>query len=361
MHLGQYLLWILTINPNQIMNNKIRIIFSSSDPLRLDKHLAELRLQELYSRSFIESLIAEDRILVNGIPVKKSYLLQDADEIVISLPEPPAVDMQPENIPLEIIYEDHDLAVINKAAGMIVHPGHGNPNGTLVNAILFRFGEQLSSGRHPSRPGIVHRLDRGTSGLIIVAKNDATQAALNDMFARREIKKTYLAITTGIPDPPEGRIECFIARSLSNPRQMCVAEDGKWSLSFYKTIKYYHYFALVKVQLETGRMHQIRVQFAHQHMPILGDLLYNNRRYVHSLMPQNMKRKATELLTSHLLRQALHAWRLQFRHPVSGKQLDLFAPLPEDFIYTLNWLERDFAIDTDSHPYKLILEENLQW
>jgi len=343
------------------MRNKIRIVFAGSAPIRLDKHLADLRLQELYSRSFIEGLIAEDHILINGIPVKKSYLLQAGDEIIISLPEPPPIEMQPENIPLDVVYEDRDLAVINKAAGMIVHPGHGNPDGTLVNAILFRFGDELSGGRHPSRPGIVHRLDRGTSGLIIIAKNDRAQAALNDMFAHRKIDKTYLAITSGIPNPPEGKIECHIARSLSNPRQMCVANDGKWALSYYKTIQYFHYFALVKVRIETGRMHQIRVQFAHQNMPILGDLLYNTRRHVHSLMPQNMKKKATELLTNHLLRQALHAWRLQFKHPFSGKELDLFAPLPQDIIYTLDWLHRDFAIDTDSRPYNLILEENLQW
>lgn len=352
---------ISAIKLREPMKNKIKIVYNGSDPVRLDKHLAELRLQELYSRTFIENLIGEDRILVNSIPVKKSYLLQDADEIIVSLPEEPPIQMQPQNIPLDVVYEDHDLAVINKAAGMIVHPGHGNPDGTLVNAILYRFPDGLSGGRHPSRPGIVHRLDRGTSGLIIIAKNDRTQAALNDMFARREVKKTYLAITSGIPDPGEGKLECHIARSLNNPRQMCVAEEGKWALSYYKTIKYYHYFALVKVKLETGRMHQIRVQFAHYHMPILGDLLYNTRHYVHSLMPQNMKRKATELLTTHLLRQALHSWHLEFEHPISGKELSLFAPLPEDIIYTLDWLERDFAIDTDSRPYKLSLEENVKW
>lgn len=343
------------------MKNKIRILYASIEPARLDKHLADLRLQELYSRSFVERLIEEDRILVNSIPVKKSYPLQDGDEILISLPEAAPIEMQPEDIPLDVVYEDSELAVINKAAGMIVHPGHGNPDGTLVNAILHRFGTELSSGRHPNRPGIVHRLDRGTSGLIIIAKNDRTQAALNKIFAQREINKTYLAITAGIPEPAEGKIECNIARSLSNPRQMCVAKEGKHSLSYYKTIQYFHYFALVKVRLETGRMHQIRVQFAHQNMPILGDLLYNTRRYVHSLMPQNMKKKATELLTTHLLRQALHAWRLQFRHPITGQELDLFAPLPQDLIYTLNWLERDFAIDTDSQSYNLILEENRQW
>lgn len=340
---------------------RIRIIYEGEDPVRLDKHLANLRLQELHSRSFIESLIAEDRILVNNIPVKKSYPLEKGDEISLKLPEPPDYEMKAEDIPLEVVYEDDHLAVINKAAGMIVHPGHGNPDGTLVNAILHRFAGQLSSGRDPNRPGIVHRLDRGTSGLIIIAKTDLAQVELNHMFARRQIHKTYLAITTGVPDPPEGTIECHIARSLNNPRQMCVAESGKWSLSHYKTIKYYHYFALVKVKLETGRMHQIRVQFAHKHMPIVGDLLYNTRRQVHALIPQNMKRKATELLATHLLRQALHSWRLEFEHPITGQWLDILAPLPEDLIYTLDWLDKYFAIDTDDKPYNVNLEENLKW
>ncbi|MCB5277718.1 MAG: RluA family pseudouridine synthase [Candidatus Cloacimonadaceae bacterium] len=340
---------------------KIRIVYEGDDTIRLDKHLANLRLQELHSRSFIESLISEDRILVNNIPVKKSYLLAKNDEISLKLPEPPDYDMKPEDIPLEVVYEDEHLAVINKAAGMIVHPGHGNPDGTLVNAILYRFGSNLSSGRDANRPGIVHRLDRGTSGLIIIAKTDRAQTELNHMFARRQIHKTYLAITSGIPDPPEGSIECHIGRSLSNPRQMCVTTAGKWSLSHYKTIKYYHYFALVKVKLETGRMHQIRVQFAHRHVPLLGDLLYNTRRQVHSLMPQNMKRKATDLLANHLMRQALHSWRLEFVHPITEENLDIFAPLPEDFLYTLNWLDKYFSIDTDSKPYNMIFEENKQW
>nr|MDK2850713.1 rRNA synthase [Candidatus Cloacimonadota bacterium] len=344
-----------------MQKNNIRIIFDSDEAIRLDKHLANLRLQELVSRSFIESLIAEDKVLVNNIPVKKSFLLSKGDKIEIFLPEPPDFHMQAEDIPLDVVYEDDDLAVINKAAGMIVHPGHGNPNGTMVNAILHRFAGNLSSGRDPNRPGIVHRLDRGTSGLIIIAKTDQAQVELNHMFARREIEKTYLAISCGIPDPSEDTIRTHIGRSLNNPRQMCVADDGKLAISHYKVIKYYHYFALVKVKLETGRMHQIRVHFAHRHFPILGDLLYNSRQQVHALLPQNMKRKATELLTTHLQRQALHAWRLKFVQPITAKLIDLEAPLPDDMIYTLDWLEKYFAIDTDQHPYNIILEENKQW
>lgn len=340
---------------------RIRIIYDKDEPIRLDKHLANLRLQELHSRSFIESLISEDRILVNNVPVKKSYPLEKGDEISLKLPEPPDYEMKAEDIPLEVLYEDEHLAIINKEAGMIVHPGHGNPDGTLVNAILYRFGNNLSTGRDPNRPGIVHRLDRGTSGLIVIAKTDQAQVELNHMFARREIHKTYLAITTGIPDPPGDTIECSIGRSLNNPRQMCVTDNGKWAISHYKTIHYYHYFALVKVKLETGRMHQIRVQFAHRHIPILGDLLYNTRRQVHALLPQNMKRKATELLGNHLHRQALHSWRLQFIHPITDQPIDIYAPLPQDIIYTLDWLEKYFAIDTQSHTYNMILEEQTTW
>jgi 23S rRNA pseudouridine1911/1915/1917 synthase len=311
-----------------VKTQRIRIIYDKDEPIRLDKHLANLRLQELHSRSFIESLISEDRILVNNVPVKKSYPLEKGDEISLKLPEPPDYEMKAEDIPLEVLYEDEHLAIINKEAGMIVHPGHGNPDGTLVNAILYRFGNNLSTGRDPNRPGIVHRLDRGTSGLIVIAKTDQAQVELNHMFARREIHKTYLAITTGIPNPPDDTIECSIGRSLNNPRQMCVTENGKLAISHYKTIHYYHYFALVKVKLETGRMHQIRVQFAHRHTPILGDLLYNTRRQVHALLPQNMKRKATELLANHLHRQALHSWRLQFIHPITDQPIDIYAPLP---------------------------------
>ncbi len=343
------------------MPKKIRAIYEHETGDRLDKYLVQLKIQELYSRSFIESLIDQDKILVNLLPVKKSYQLEAGDEISISLPDLPPQEVVPQEIPLDVVYEDDDLAVINKAAGMIVHPGFGNADQTLVNAIVYRWGVGLSSGREPNRPGIVHRLDRGTSGLMIIAKNDPTQSALNDMFARREVHKTYLAVTSGIPDPPEDSIESNLARSLSNPRKMCSASEGRPSLTHYKVIHYYHFFSLVKVKLETGRTHQIRVHFADRNVPLLGDLLYNTRRQVHALVPQNLKRKVTELLTTHLLRQALHSWRLQFTHPMTGLQLDIKAPLPPDIIYTLDWLDRHFAIDTGGLNVESLLAENNEW
>ncbi len=343
------------------MRNRIKVVYDREGSDRLDRYLVDLRVQELYSRSFIEKLVEEDRVLVNKIPVKKSYLLSKGDEVDVTLPEMQPSEVVPQNIPLDVVYEDADLAVINKPAGMIVHPGYGASDQTLVNAIVFRWREELSSGREANRPGIVHRLDRGTSGLMIIAKNDPAQSALNDMFARRQIKKTYLAVTCGVPDQNEGAIEKPIGRSLSNPRKMCVTEEGRWALTNYKVIKHYHCFALCKVSLETGRMHQIRVHFANVNLPLLGDLLYNSRRQVHAIVPENMKRKVTELLTTHLLRQALHAWRLQFVQPLSGKALDIKANPPQDINYALAWLEKYFGVDNDERDLDCLLSENEDW
>ncbi|MEN6445011.1 MAG: RluA family pseudouridine synthase [Candidatus Cloacimonas sp.] len=341
------------------MKDKIRVIYSGQETLRLDKYLVDLKIQELYSRSFIEHLIEEDKILVNLTPVKKSYILKNGDEVTINLPEPEPRDLKPQNIPLNVVYEDEHLAIINKEAGMIVHPGFGNPEGTLVNAILHRFADNLSSGKESNRPGIVHRLDRGTSGLIIIAKNDLTQSRLSDMFAHHKIKKTYLAITTGVPDPLEGDIKTFLARNNKDPRLICVAKEGRYAFTHYEALKIWHYFALVKINPTTGRMHQIRVHFAYIHNPLLGDLLYNNRHYVQSMVPQNMKKKVTELLVNHLHRQALHSWQLEFEHPVSKIPINVTAPLPEDLKYTLTWLNNYFSIDTDTQNLNLLLKEEI--
>lgn len=342
------------------MRQKIKIKFEAPSPQRLDKYLSELRIQELYSRSFIEKLIDEDRILVNLFPIKKSYLLQNGDEVDINLPEPEPREIVPQDIPLDVVYEDDDLAVINKEPGLIVHPGFGNPDRTLVNAIVYRWGTDLSSGRAADRPGIVHRLDSGTSGLMIIAKNDLAQSRLNDMFALRQVEKTYLAISCGVPEPAVGTIETNIARSLTNPRKMCVASEGRLAVTHYQILHWFHYFALHRIKLETGRMHQIRVHFAHLGYPLLGDLLYNTRAQVHAIVPQNMKRRVTELLTTHLRRQALHAWRLRFVHPLSGKALDVKAPLPEDLVYTLNWLDANFAIDKQGLDLEAILNNDFE-
>lgn len=336
------------------MTDNIHLMFDSDNCQRIDKFLVDLKIQELYSRTFIEKLIADDLIIVNETPVKKSYLLKKGDNVFVHLPPLPPNEVIPQDLPLNIIYEDEDLLIINKESGMIVHPGFGNPDNTLVNAIVFRYGDKLVNGRELNRPGIVHRLDRGTTGLLLVAKNDATQSILSDMFAKRKVKKTYLAITTGVPEPAEGKIETYISRSISNPRKMIVSKTGRWSLTYYKVLHYYHFFSLCEVTLETGRMHQIRVHMADRNYPILGDLLYNTLKYVQSNVPDNMKRKVYDLLTNHLRRQALHAWKLQFEHPYTKETLNFVAPLPDDIIYTLDWLEQYFAIDNDRYEKKML-------
>lgn len=336
------------------MNDKLCIIYESESFLRLDKFLIQQDIPELYSRSFIEKLISDNQITVNNVHVKKSYLLQQGDEIRINVPEPPPTDIVPQDIPIDIVYEDKYLAVINKPAGLIVHPGFGNPDNTLVNAIVFHYGDQLPSGQALYRPGIVHRLDKGTSGLMLIAKDDKTLTKLSDMFAQRKVKKTYLAITTGLPESEEGKIETYLSRSNSNPRKMSISNEGKLAITHYKVVQYYHYFALLEINLETGRMHQIRVHFASMNIPLLGDIVYNSPKNTQNMVPENMKKKVIDLLTNHLKRQALHAWKLEFNHPITKEVLAFTSPIPADLRYSLDWLEQHFTIDNVRYDKKLI-------
>lgn len=339
------------------MGDILKIICSSDKFCRLDKYIVDLDIKELYSRTYIDNLIKDSLITVNGIPAKKSLLIRSGDVLQISLPEPSPIDVTPQYIPLDVIFEDEYLAVVNKPADLVVHPGHGNPDNTLVNAIVYKYGDKLLTKTIGKRPGIVHRLDKGTSGLIIIAKDEVTQSKLADMFAGRKVKKTYLAITTGVPEPPEDTISTNISRSSAHPRKMAVCNSGRLAITHYKVICFYHFFAVLQIGLETGRMHQIRVQFEHRNYPILGDSLYNSLKCIHSAVPDNMKKKVTELLTNHLKRQALHSWKLEFIHPLTDQSLSLIAPLPDDLVYTLNWLDKYFAIDNVSYREKLLISE----
>jgi len=335
------------------MSQKLCLTFDKDVFIRLDKFLAEADIPQLYSRTFIERLIADKLVLVNNQAARKSLLLKNGDEITVQLPDPSPVEIIPQDIPLSIIFEDEFLAVINKPAGLVVHPGFGNPDNTLVNAIVHRYGETLKDSKNLSRPGIVHRLDKGTSGLMLIAKDDKTQSQLSHLFSQRQVKKTYLAIATGIPNPPEDTVETLIARSVSNPLKMSVANTGRRAVTHFKVIHYFLCFALLEVVLETGRMHQIRVHLAHRHNPVLGDTLYNSIKNVQNFVPENLKKKAADLLSNHLKRQALHAWKLEFIHPCTGQELSFTAPLPQDFLYTLDWLQQYFAIDNESYDNKL--------
>lgn len=323
----------------------MRIIYQEEKSYRIDKYLIGLRKDELYSRSFIERLIKDGNITVNQEKIKKSYLLHSGDEIDITIPQKPDLEMTPQNIPLDIVWQDKYLAVVNKQAGIAVHPGAGNRDGTIVNALMYHLKGQLSSAHDCMRPGIVHRLDKDTTGLLVVAKDDKTHSLLSQQFQNRQIKKYYKAITVGIPRTAEGTIETYIERSLKDRTKMTIANSGRIAITHYKIEKYFDFFSLVDIQLETGRTHQIRVHFSHINCPILGDNTYSTLKRTLSIVPFHYQKKVKYLLANHLKRQALHACRLEFTHPITGKEIKVEAPLPEDMEYTLNWLKENFVTE----------------
>jgi len=323
----------------------LTVIYEDEKPVRLDKYLSSLKKDELHSRSLIEKLILTEKITVNGINEKKKYLLEKGDKIEITLPEPVSSELIPQNIPLEIVYEDEYLAVINKPVGLVVHPGHGNRDGTLVNALLYHFGDNLSNGGGSVRPGIVHRLDKGTSGLLIIAKNDLVHAKLSDMFRLKQVKKRYKAIVIGHPKEKSGTFESNIDRSKNNPLKMVVAPEGRLSITHYKIIKYYYYFCLVDVGLETGRTHQIRVHFSNNNTPVIGDRVYSSFEEVANRIPFNFKKRLRKLFDETLINQALHAYKLEFTHPITNELISVESKLPGYFNKTLSWLDTNFLVE----------------
>jgi len=320
----------------------MKLIYKDDISIRIDKFLVQQDHPNLYSRSFIDKLIVNSFVEVNGKTVKKSHLLKSGDEIVIELPEMKKPEITAEDIPLDIVYEDSDLAIINKPAGITVHPAPGNEKGTIVNALMHHFQQNLSSGSATNRPGIVHRLDKETSGLLIVAKNDRIHSLMSQMFQERKVRKYYKAITVGIPGEEEGTIRTLISRSKSDRKKMAVSIEGKEAVTHYKIEKYYQVFSLVEVSLETGRTHQIRVHFSHINCPILGDQTYSSLKRTVNMIPYNYQKKVKYLLANHLKRQALHACRLEFTHPITGKEIKVESKLPNDMLYSLEWLDKFF-------------------
>ena len=278
-----------------------------------------------FTRTRIQQLIKDKNITVNGKATKSSYKIEENDEIAIEVPEAETTEIKPENIKIDIVYEDSDIAVINKQAGLVVHPAHGHYSGTLVNAILYHI-KDLSGINGEIRPGIVHRLDKDTSGLIVIAKNDKVHTALTEMFQEKKIKKTYLAILKGKLNKSEGKIVTQIGRDKNNRKKMTVIDDitkGKNAITNYKVVSQNNLFTLVKVNIETGRTHQIRVHMRHLGYPILGDSVYGRK--------DNEKR------------QMLHAYKLEFLHPVTGHQMEFTGEIPEDFQKALK--KSDLKID----------------
>ena len=288
---------------------------------RLDSFLAA-RIQD-WSRARLQRLIEESDVLVNGRSVKSSYKTHPHDEIEIELTSLPSASFAAEEIPLEIVHEDDDLIVVNKPAGMVVHPAAGSASGTLANALAFHFRE-LSTTAGPVRPGIVHRLDKGTSGLLVVAKNEVAHEDLADQFRAREVFKSYVALVHGRVEGKRGQIDQPLARDPRNRTRMAVVAGGRPALSLYLVRESFDRFTRLDVELKTGRTHQIRVHLAWIKHPVVGDAVYGGGR--DKTVPDARVRGAI----AKLQRQFLHAHELGFRHPRTRKDVRFTAPLPSE-------------------------------
>ncbi|MDP9751622.1 RluA family pseudouridine synthase [Thermoanaerobacter pentosaceus] len=266
-----------------------------------------------YTRSYIKKLIVDELVFVNGKTVKPSYKVKENDEVVVNIPEAEKIDVLPENIPLDILYEDDDIIVINKPQGMVVHPAPGNYSGTLVNALLYHC-KNLSGINGILRPGIVHRLDKDTSGVMVVAKNDKAHISLSNQIKERSVFKKYVAIVEGVIKDEEGKIEAPIGRHPVDRKKMAVIEDGRYALTLYKVLERFKENTLIEAVIKTGRTHQIRVHMAFIGHPVVGDPVYGFKK-------QKFKLKG----------QALHSRVLGFIHPTKGVYMEFEAPLPEYF------------------------------
>ena len=300
------------------------IVVDDSSGARLDQYLVG-KLPEL-SRARIQTLLKGGDILVNGGAAKPKTPVERGMRIEVTIPEPVAAEAQPQDIPISVLYEDADVIVIDKESGMVVHPAAGNPDGTLVNAVLFHCGD-LSGIGGVERPGIVHRLDKDTSGCIVVAKNDAAHLSLTTQFARRITSKVYLAVVQGRPKEDEGTVFTNIGRHPVNRMKMCVVNpgSGKPAITDWRVLRYDASTdsTLVMCTLHTGRTHQIRVHMLHLGHPLVGDCIYAH--------PQRQKAKPGRLM--------LHAWQLAFNHPQSGERIAVAAPIPPEYQPWLAGLE----------------------
>ena len=288
---------------------------------RLDSFLAAR--VEGWSRARLHRLIEDADVLINGERAKPAYKVRTADEIEIELTPSPSESFVAENIPIDVVYEDQDLIVINKPAGMVVHPAAGNSSGTLANALAFRFRE-LSTAGGTARPGIVHRLDKGTSGLMVVAKTETAHQDLSDQFRAREVFKSYMALVHGQVEKRKGEIDQPIARDPRNRIRMAVVRAGRPALSIYKIRQAFDRFTLLDVELKTGRTHQIRVHLASMKHPVVGDDVYGAGRDK-TIADVEIKRSVAKLS-----RQFLHAAQLGFRQPTTNKSLRFTSALPSD-------------------------------
>jgi 23S rRNA pseudouridine1911/1915/1917 synthase len=305
-------------------------IDDADEGVRLDAFLAAQ--VEQWSRSRLQRLIETEDVLVNAKPSKSSYKLRPGDEIEVELNLAEPLRFEPENIPVDIVFEDDTVLVVNKPAGLVVHPAAGNQTGTLANALAYHF-QNLPSAGNGIRPGLVHRLDRDTSGLLVVAKTDAALEHLSDQFRERSVFKLYNALVHGRVEAESGRVDQPLARDPGNRTRMAVIAGGRGSLTKFKVRRRFGRFTQLDVELKTGRTHQIRVHLAWIKHPVVGDETYGGGR--DNMIPDAQLRARIR----HLDRHFLHAEKLAFTHPVSGERLQFEAPLPNNLQNLLNDLE----------------------
>lgn len=307
---------------------KIYSVPEVCDGLRADKALAEM-FPEM-SRSRLQKIIDAGGATLDGKPLARKTAVRAGEKIAVDFPEDAPSELVPADIPLDIIFEDEHIVAVNKAAGIVTHPGAGTGDDTLVHALLHRTGGKLAPAGGAARPGVVHRLDKETSGIILFAKTDAAYYALVEKFSSRELDKQYVALTDGAPDLLAGVVREPIGRSPSNRTKMCVREDGKPARTdWFVEEKFGNAAALVRCILHTGRTHQIRVHLAFVGHPILGDKTYGKTRDAQIDWP--------------IPRVMLHAERLRLAHPITGEELDLHAPLPPDFANLAEFLRERFG------------------
>lgn len=289
---------------------------------RLDMYVANQNSE--ITRTAAQRMIEQGNALVNGKKQKVAYKILEGDVITIEKVEAKPIELKAQEIPIEIIYEDKDIIVVNKPKGMVVHPANGNPDGTLVNAIMAICKDSLSGIGGEIRPGIVHRLDKDTSGLLIVAKNDKAHVNMSEQIKNHEVKKTYIALVRGVVKENEATIDMPIGRSTSDRKKMAVVKNGRNAVTHIKVLKRYNKYTLLEINIETGRTHQIRVHLSHIGFPIIGDYTYSNGKNEFGVVGQ-----------------CLHAKCLEFKHPITGEKMKLEAPLPVYFEKILEKLENE--------------------
>lgn len=289
-----------------------KIIVENNENIRLDSYI--VTEDKDLSRATIQRLLEEGNILVNGAIKKNSYKVKKGDIIEINIPEVKKTKIEAQDIPIEIVYEDNDIIVVNKPKGLVVHPANGNPDGTLVNAIMNICKDSLSGIGGEKRPGIVHRIDKDTSGLLIIAKNDKAHINMSEQIKDRKVNKKYIALVRGIIKEDEATINMPIARSKKDRKKMAVDKDGKEAITHFKVIKRYDNYTLLEIKIDTGRTHQIRVHMSEIGHPVIGDEVYSNGKNEFNVKGQ-----------------MLHAKSLEFKHPITGKKMYLEADIPEYF------------------------------